>query len=451
MTPSARIQATIELWEKIWDAGVPMDSICGDYFRVRRYIGSGDRQAVAERVYDMMRSYARIGWWLKHLGTEDTPRTRVVADLALREQLPRPHIHDLFTGTGHGAETLDDAESAFLDKLTGHTLEHPDMPEDVLAECPPESYEALKAVFGEGFKDEMAAMQTPASLDIRVNTIKAKRNEVRAGLVKHGIETAITPMSPVGLRAATRVHLAPTKLLQNGVIEIQDEGSQLIALLCAAEPGMQVLDACAGGGGKTLALAAQMAGKGRIVAMDNNTTRLMRGKPRYVRAGIHNVEARSLEDEQHLKWLRRQKGNFDVVLVDAPCSSSGTWRRNPDLRWRRHGPTLDEILGLQTQIMARFAKCVKPGGKLVYATCSLLREENENQIERFLANHPDFELLALPDAWAQAKLPEPCPVTGDYMRLSPRVSGTDGFFAAVLKRKGAVVTDVPESEDNEAA
>lgn len=437
MTPSARIAAAAELWEKIWSAGVPMDTICGDYFRVRRYIGSSDRAAVAARVYDMMRTYARAGWWLKKVGAEDTPRTRALADLTLREGLPRPHVNDLFSGAGHAPQPLDDAESRVLDALHGHTLEHPDMPEDVRAECPPEAYAQLKALFGPAFAAEMGAMLAPASLDIRVNTIKSKRDDVLAGLKKHGIETTKTPYSPVGLRAAERVHLAATKLLQNGVIEIQDEGSQLIALLCAAKPGMQVLDACAGGGGKTLAIAAEMAGKGRIVAMDNNTSRLARGKPRYVRAGIHNVEARSLEDEQHLKWLRRQKGTFDVVLVDAPCTSTGTWRRNPDLRWRRHGPDAAEILSAQTQILTRFAKCVKPGGKLVYATCSLMREENEDQVARFLAAHPDFEAMPIAAAWADANLPAPCPVTGDAMRLSPSVSGTDGFFAAVLKRKNA--------------
>ncbi len=436
MTPSARIQAAIELWEKIWAAGVPMDTICGDYFRVRRYIGSSDRQAVAARVYDMMRSYARAGWWLARVHAPDTPRTRAIADLALRDKLARPHIRDLFSGAQHAPAPLDDAETRVLDDLSGHDFDHPDMPDAVRAECPPEAYDALHALFGPAFGDEMAAMQTPASLDIRVNTIKAQRDSVRAGMQKHGIDTTPTPLSPVGLRAPARVHLADTKLLQQGVIEIQDEGSQLIALLCAAKPGMQVLDACAGGGGKTLAIAAQMAGKGRVVAMDNNSARLARGKPRYVRAGIHNVETRSLEDEAQVKWLKRQKGAFDVVLVDAPCTSSGTWRRNPDLRWRRHGPTQADIEALQAQIIDRFAKCVKAGGKLVYATCSLFKSEDEDQIARFLKDHPDFEAVPIADAWREAGLPQPCPLNGDVMRLSPRQSGTDGFFAAVLRRKG---------------
>ncbi len=450
MTPGARIQATIELWEKIWSAGVPMDSITGDYFRVRRYIGSGDRNAIAERIYAMMRSYARIGWWLDKTDTMDNARMRVVADLAIRERLPKPHIADLFSGGTHTPAVLDDKEKESLSVLVGRDLDFNEMPEAVRAECPPQAEDALRAVFGKHFAAELAAMQTPAGLDLRANTIKITRDKAIDALKKHGIESTATPMSPVGLRVGARVHLAQTKLLQAGVIEIQDEGSQLIALLCAAKPGQQVMDACAGGGGKTLVLAAAMEGKGRVVAMDNNSQRLARGKPRYVRAGIHNVEARPLDDEHHTKWLRRQKQNFDIVLVDAPCTSSGTWRRNPDLRWRRMGPTMEEIIRLQGEILARFEKCVKPGGKLVYATCSLFREENEDQVRKFLASHDDFELVPLDEAWAEAGLSGKAPESSEgMMRLSPLQSGTDGFFAAVMRRKGSAPVSETQNGDDD--
>lgn len=435
MTPGARIEAAIELWGKIWAAGVPMDSITGDYFRVRRYIGSGDRNAIAERVYAMMRSYARAGWWLNKTGAPDSARMRVVADLALREGVAKPHIKDLFSGAKHAPAPLSDEELHWAGELTGRTLDFSDMPEGVRAECPPEAEDKLRALFGDNFMQEMAAMLEPANLDVRVNLIKSTRAKTQDTFKRHHIDATPTPMSPVGLRIKGRVHMADTKMLQHGTIEIQDEGSQLIALLCAAKPGGQVLDACAGGGGKTLAIAAQMQGKGRVVAMDNNAQRLNRGKPRYVRAGIHNVEVRPLDDEQHRKWLRRQKGSFDTVLIDAPCTSSGTWRRNPDLRWRRQGPSMDEIVALQAEILDKFEKCVKPGGRLVYATCSLFSEENENQIARFLKDYPEFELLPIERAWAEADLPTPCPLSGDVMRLTPRQSGTDGFFSAVMKRK----------------
>lgn len=437
MTPSARIQAAIELWEKIWNAGIPMDSMTGDYFRVRRYIGSSDRREIAERVYGMMRSYARVGWWINKAHAVDTPRIRVLADLAMRQHIPHPHIIDLYNGeTDHSPRKLDDMEKRALDAFDKQELDHPDMPDEIRVECPPEAAAKLREIFGDRFVDEMAAMIPPAPLDLRVNTIKTDIAGATKSLANDEITPQKTAISPVGLRIENKVHLSKTKAYAAGLVEIQDEGSQLIAALCAAKPGMQVLDACAGGAGKTLALAASMQNKGRIVAMDTNVRRLGNGKTRIVRAGIHNVEVRPLDDEKHRKWLRRQKETFDVVLVDAPCSSSGTWRRNPDSRWRGHGQEIDEITKLQAEILGRFEKCVKPGGKLVYATCSLFPEENELQVERFLKDHDNFELVPLPVAWNEAGLEADLPNTGDMMRLSPLKSGTDGFFAAVMRRKG---------------
>ncbi|HEY8963619.1 MAG TPA: RsmB/NOP family class I SAM-dependent RNA methyltransferase [Alphaproteobacteria bacterium] len=445
MTPSARIQAAIELWDKIWSAGIPMDSMTGDYFRVRRYIGSSDRREIAARVYSMMRSYARVTWWLQKAHAVDTPRTRVIADLSLREEKPKVFVTDLFPGGQHSAEKLDEMELRALDTFVGQKLDHPDMPIEARVECPPEAAQKLHDIFGDRFAEEMAAMIDPAPLDLRVNTIKTDVEGATKSLTNDGIDVSKTNISPFGLRAENKVHLAKTKAYTAGLIEIQDEGSQLIALLCGAQPGMQVLDACAGGAGKTLALAAQMKNKGRIVAMDTNTRRLGNGKQRIVRAGIHNVEIRPLDDEKHRKWLRRQKETFDVVLVDAPCSSSGTWRRNPDSRWRGHGQEVDEIVKLQTEILGRVEKCVKKGGKLVYATCSLFPEENENQVNAFLSSHPDFEIVPIDQAWKEAGFSGGSPAKGKMMRLSPLQSGTDGFFAAVMRRKG---TPAPKHVDN---
>ncbi len=227
--------------------------------------------------------------------------------------------------------------------------------------------------------------------------------------------------------------MSATKAFHKGFVEIQDEGSQLIALLSGAKPGMRVLDFCAGGGGKTLGIAAMMEGKGIIYAMDNDSRRLEKGRRRYKKAGIHNVEVRSLEDEKNRKWLRRQKDAIDVVLVDAPCSSSGTWRRNPDYRWYQYGPSLAEIIAIQAEILERVADKVKIGGRLVYATCSLFAEENEQQVEKFLSNHPDYEIMPISQIWHDEY--GPCPVSGDFMRLTPKDHSTDGFFTAVLQRK----------------
>jgi 16S rRNA (cytosine967-C5)-methyltransferase len=204
---------------------------------------------------------------------------------------------------------------------------------------------------------------------------------------------------------------------------------------------MQILDYCAGGGGKTLAIADLMDGKGRIVAMDNDTKRLMRGKKRYVRADIHNVELRSLEEDRHKKWIRRQAEKFDVVLVDAPCSGTGTWRRNPDMRWRdltkeqKGQPTLEEIMSTQAYILDRVAPYVKKGGALVYATCSLLEQENEEQIARFLDAHPEFSVEDLSQTLTQPEGQKSIISDKGFMRLNPANHGTDGFFTARLIKK----------------
>jgi 16S rRNA (cytosine967-C5)-methyltransferase len=231
-----------------------------------------------------------------------------------------------------------------------------------------------------------------------------------------------------------KAFLSKTKPFVKGWIDIQDEGSQMIAYLTGAKPGMQVLDYCAGAGGKTLALANMMQVKGRIVAMDTEAGRLAKARERFRRAHVTDIiEVRPLSDEQHRKWLKRQKGTFDVLLLDVPCTGSGTWRRNPDMRWRQYGPDLAELMQTQEEIMEKTAITVKPGGRMVYATCSLFPAENEDRVNAFLAAHPEFEAVPVQEAWPEGAAPYPGP--GPYMRLSPSKSGTDGFFAAVLKRK----------------
>lgn len=424
MKPSARIQSAIDVLDKIEEARIPMDNVLRDYMKYRRYIGSKDRKAVVELVYNIIRATARLRWWFEFIGAEKTSRLLVAAYLLLDGQ-SLTQVAQYFNDEKHAPSLLTDDERAILEKLDGQTLEHKDMPEDVLGECPPWAYERLKELWGDEFLPQMLAMQVPAALDLRVNTIKATVEKAQATLEADGIKTEKTKYSPVGLRALGKPYLSVSKAFHKGLVEIQDEGSQLIAELCGVEPGMRVLDYCAGSGGKTLALAARMEGRGIIYAMDNDSRRLEKGRKRYKKAGVHNVEVRSLEEEKNRKWLRRQKGTMDVVLVDAPCSSSGTWRRNPDLRWNQYGPSIDEIKEMQADILTRVADKVKPGGKLVYATCSLFREENEDQIERFMQDHPQFELQTLDEGWLKA----------DYMRLAPKDYGTDGFFTAVLINK----------------
>ncbi|HTK85365.1 MAG TPA: RsmB/NOP family class I SAM-dependent RNA methyltransferase [Patescibacteria group bacterium] len=447
MKPGARIQSTIDLLEKIAASRVPMDATTGDYMRARRYIGSKDRAEIAERTYNIARARARLGWWLEKKSTPDSPRARVLAWLVLGEGKTADQIAALFDGSQHAPSVLTDEDKKFVAALPLGGLIAADMPDPVRVECPPEYERALRERFGGDFVPEMEAMMDSAPLDLRINALRAPaRDEVKKSLAKDGVKTETSNFAPFGLRVQGKAFLSKTKAFTKGWVEIQDEGSQLVATLCDAKPGMQVLDYCAGAGGKTLALAASMNNKGRIVATDTEKGRLERARPRFRRAGVHDIiEVRPLSDEKNRKWLRRQKGTFDVVLADVPCSGSGTWRRNPDTRWKAYGPKLDELLQTQAEILDKVAKAVKPGGRFVYATCSLLPEENEKQVAAFLDRHPEFEIMPVNEAWP-ANAPAPC--EGNFMRLTPKLHNTDGFFAAVLRRKpGAAPETTPEEEE----
>lgn len=428
MQQAARVQSAIDIMENIAEARIPMDNTIRDFMSHKRYIGSKDRKFIVELVYDSMRAHARLGWWLERVKIEDTPRARAMAFLVLTGQ----DITNLFTGENHQPAPLSDEEQRAAQELRSQDINHADMPENISCECPDWAAEKLKPIWKDDFKNQMQAMMPPAVMDLRVNTIKVTREQAKASLAKDDVETIKTPYSPFGLRAVGKPYMSATKAFHKGLVEIQDEGSQLIALMCDVKPGMRVLDYCAGSGGKTLGIAAMMEGKGIIYATDNSTRRLEKGRRRYKKADIHNVEVRSLEEEKNRKWLRRQKGAIDVVLVDAPCSSSGTWRRNPDYRWNTYGPSLEEIVEIQSEILERVADKVKVGGRLVYATCSLFTEENEEQIEKFLAKHDEYEIIPVTDIWNKDY--GECPVTNHFMRLTPKDHKTDGFFTAVLKR-----------------
>jgi 16S rRNA (cytosine967-C5)-methyltransferase len=339
----------------------------------------------------------------------------------------------LFTGEKYCPESLSEDEKKLISRLEGQPLDHPEMNDEIVCECPPQYLASLRKYFGKDFASELKAMIPGATLDLRVNLLLSDREKARNYLEADGVKAAPTPYSPWGLRCEGKAFLSHTKAFSKGWVEIQDEGSQLIALAANTQPGMQVLDYCAGAGGKTLALAASMQNKGRIVAMDTESSRLQKGRQRFRKAGASDIiEVRPLNDDRHRKWLRRQKGTFDVTLVDVPCTGTGTWRRNPDMRWRTYGPSLEELTDIQADIIDRVAHTVKPEGRLVYATCSLLPEENENQIEAFLSRNEEYEVFPLAQAWPQ-DYSVPC--EGPFMRLTPLRHSTDGFFAAILKRK----------------
>jgi len=414
-------------------AARPADAVVSAWFRERRGIDDANRGKIIALLYNLLRHHARLGWWLTSKGREDTPRNRLLVWLALGERRTPEQISAVFTGE-RTTRQLDASERALLAELRDRTTDHPAMPDEVRLECPAWAVEPLRRRFGEAFATELAGMLTPAPLDLRVNPIKSTRQDMLGALRALGLKAEATAMAPSGIRLDERLSLARLPMLKSGEVEIQDEGSQLVAVLVDAHPGDRVVDFCAGAGGKTLAIAAQMNNKGHVVACDVNEGRLKRSVERFRRAGLHNIQTRLLASETD-KWIKRHKGGYDRVLVDAPCSGTGTWRRNPDARWHRQDLGLDNLVSLQAKILASAARLVKPGGRLVYATCSLLSEENEEQVAAFLAAYPDFKVVPLREA-APMLTKSAYP---DYLSLTPAQHDTDGFFAAVLQRAVAPV------------
>src|SRR6202012_3124304 len=337
-----------------------------------------------------------------------------------------------FNGGKFAPSVLTDQERVLLVKLQGCPMDHPAMPDEIRGECPSWAVTSLRQRFGDAFPHEMAALLTAAPLDLRVNPLKATREAMLRALRALGLQAEASRMAPYGIRVHERPSLSSLPMLRSGEGEIQDEGSQLVAMLVGGRPGERVVDFWAGAGGKTLVVAAQMLNKGHVIACDVLANRLKRSAERFRRAGLHNIETKPLASERD-RWVKRHKGAFDRVLVDAPCSGTGTWRRNPDARWRALGDGLDSLLPLQASILASAARLVKPGGRLVYATCSLLQEENEEQVAAFLAAHPAFHVVSLREIAPQlADSAHP-----DHLSLTPARHGTDGFFAAVLQRDAA--------------
>ncbi len=429
MTPAARIAAAIELLAAIEDAPRrPADAVANDFFRNRRFIGSGDRRSVSERAWSVLRTRRRLAWWLERAGLPAHAALLVAASL-LVEGWALGGVAQSFSGGRFAPAPLSSAQLAGLRSLEGRTLDHPDMPQAVRLEVPDWLMPGLRARFGDALEAEMTALSAPAPLDLRVNLLKTTREAACAALREEGLEAEPTPLSPWGLRLPGRRAVTAGPAFQAGLVEIQDEGSQLVAALVGAAPGMRIADWCAGAGGKTLAMAMAMANRGHIVACDVSVHRLEGAVRRWRRAGVFNAE-------QHLirpgdKWTKRRAGTFDRVLVDAPCTGTGTWRRNPDARHRLAERDLLELLPRQAAILDQAAPLVRTGGRLVYATCSLLSDENEAQVSAFLSRHPGFALVPLTDAWP-LEYPPPCP--GPALALTPLRHGTDGFFAAILAR-----------------
>ncbi len=395
----------------------PADAVANEFFRARRFIGSNDRRVIADRAWGVLREWRRLSWWLAQ-GAEPTPRLLVAASLLLHGG-SFAALDQAFSGGRFAPAALSGEERTRIQPLAGHTLEHLAMPDAVRYEIPDWLLPRLAEGFGPALARELAALIEPAPLDLRVNLLKTTREEARTALAAEGIEAQPTPLSPWGLRVAGRRPVTTGAAFRAGSVEIQDEGSQVVALLADARPGMRVADLCAGAGGKTLVMAMMMENRGHILACDVSAPRLESAVRRLRRAGVHNVERHLLAPGD--KVLKRRAGSFDRVLVDAPCTGTGTWRRNPDARRRLIEADLAQLVPKQAALLETAARLVRIGGRLIYATCSLLFEENEAQVSGFLAGHPAFAV-------------RPCS-RGDFMTLTPARDGTDGFFAAVLERR----------------
>ena len=419
MHPTALLDLCTELLRAVLKLDAPADSIVSGFFRKHRTLGPRERHALAETAYSVLRRRPLLQHQAQS-GTGALERRLAILAWSGDSNLLKGAVGPNEQSWRQQVQAVD--PNGFSDKLR-HNLP------DWLAS-------ALRSQLGdEAFWPLVAALNEPAALDLRVNILKAKREDMLSILNQAGLRVAPTPFSPWGIRVPGKPALQKIDAFVRGDIEVQDEGSQLLALLVDAKRGEMVVDFCAGAGGKTLALGAAMRSTGRLYAFDTSGHRLAALKPRMARSGLSNVHPAQIAHERDER-VKRLSGKIDRVLVDAPCSGLGTLRRNPDLKWRQSPQSVAELQIKQTAILDSAARLVKSGGRLVYATCSLLREENEGIAEAFGAAHPDFEPLSALDALTAAHAGRPEELVQDgYLRLWPHKHATDGFFAAVWQRR----------------
>jgi 16S rRNA (cytosine967-C5)-methyltransferase len=466
VTPAARLAAAASVLDSIAQGRQPAEAVLKAWGQANRYAGSKDRRAVADRVYKVLRARARLSW---AMGGREDGRALVIGSLSLIDGLALDEIEALHSGEGYGPRPLSKQERSRLTAGEG------DLPGWVAAGLPAFVIEDFKATYGDRWAEEAEGLMAPrAPIDLRVNTLKTDVETVRAELAEAGLEATPTPWSATGLRLASEPppNIQATEAFKDGRIEIQDEGSQVVCALAGAAPGMTVVDYCAGGGGKTLGLAVAMfpsplageggsrseteagavggdpehptkgvgrqtphprraaahlppqGGKGRLIAGDVVQKRLDNIRPRLARAGVE-AELRLLG--QNGGGMEDLNGQADLVFVDAPCSGSGTWRRRPEEAWRLTEAEVERLHALQVRILGQAAKLVRPGGRMLYVTCSMLSRENEASADAFETAHPEFRPVAL-------FAPSPEGGGSHRLRLSPASTNTDGFFAALYER-----------------
>ncbi len=435
MTPSARLAAAIEVLDQVAARRLPADEVLRQWGKAHRFAGSGDRRALAEIVYTTLRARAAAAW---RMGADDG-RALVLGQLAERGETLGA-IEALFNGLGHAPMPLSADERARMIASAG------ERPACVQAGVPDFIADLFQAQFGDAWMDEAQALVGQrAPLDLRVNRIRGAPDQAISLLKIDGLEPERTPFSALGLRLSLKAapDIQATRAFKTGWVEVQDEASQIAAALAGAKPGMTVVDYCAGGGGKTLAMAAAMwrSGEGqlgRLVAADVNARRLQAMAERLARNDVE-VELRQLGADGAGAW--DLTGLADLVFVDAPCSGSGTWRRHPEGAWRLTPESIARLATLQGQILSRAATLVKPGGRLVYATCSVFAAENDAVATAFAAANPVFHPVSIAKAAQTADLTDAARLRlaelagdGHTLQLTPRRSGTDGFFLALFER-----------------
>ncbi len=431
MTPAARIAAAIEVLAAIETQRRPAHDAMREWGIAHRFAGSKDRSAISALVHDALRVRASASWIMG----EATPRAVMLGALRRARGMDAEGIAALCDGVGHSPAPLTGDEAARLvaDDLTG-------APDHVRGDYPEWLAPSFEAVFGEDSVSEGRALAERAPVDLRANALKITREKALDELSHLGAEP--TKLSPLGLRIAIGADgrgpaLQAEPAYVRGLVEVQDEGSQIAALLAAAKPGMQVLDLCAGGGGKTLAIAGGMDASGQIYSADSDGRRLMPIFARLERAGVRNVQVRAPKGKLP-PALNDIKGRCDIVFVDAPCTGTGTWRRNPDAKWRTRPGALEQRIKEQDQVLDDAVQFVKAGGTIVYVTCSLLREEDEDRVAAFLNRHPDFLPIEAAHMARRAELPQLAEYgskLGPGIRLTPRSAGTDGFYVCVLLKQ----------------
>ena len=428
--PPAILGNTEEVLREILRFTAPADVTLSRYFKDHPRLGGRERGAIAECIYAVLRNKT---FYTDFTGGGRGATMRRLVLLGMAETVGI----DALGG-------LSDDETALLERIKD--IDRSLLPARQRANLPDWLYDKFVAQYGEAETLELAkVLNTPAPLDLRVNTLKSDREKVIAELAQAPIAAEPTPYSATGLRVLKKPALQNLPLFKEGAIEVQDEGSQVLAQLLGALRGEMVVDFCAGAGGKTLAIGAIMRNTGRLYAFDVSEKRLAKLKPRVSRSGLSNVHPVTIAHERDAK-VKRLAGKIDRVLVDAPCSGMGTLRRNPDVKWRQQANGVGEMTEKQAAILDSAARLVKFGGRLVYATCSLLNEENDAIVEAFLVAHPEFELVPMNKVLAEQRIELEM---GDYLKMLPHKHGTDGFFAAVLERKPGAAK--PAKADKAAA